>query len=79
MPIIPAVRTIVRLPRDKLNLLNREEVVEVLAHEPAHVKNRNILIGSIAATVTGLSWKKKRSTATRLKRSWSRERGDGRT
>ena len=36
-----------------LNLLDREEVAGVLAHELAHVKNRDILIGSIAATIAG--------------------------
>jgi len=32
-------------------LLSREELKGVLAHELAHVKNRDILIGSIAATI----------------------------
>jgi heat shock protein HtpX len=36
-----------------LNLLNREEIMGVLAHEMAHVNNRDILIGSIAATMAG--------------------------
>jgi heat shock protein HtpX len=36
-----------------LKLMNREEVMGVLAHEMAHVKNRDILIGSIAATMAG--------------------------
>ena len=35
------------------NLLSREELKGVLAHEMAHVKNRDILIGSIAATLAG--------------------------
>ena len=34
-----------------LRLLNAEELEGVLAHELAHVKNRDILIGSIAATI----------------------------
>lgn len=34
-----------------LRLLSREELKGVLAHELAHVKNRDILIGSIAATI----------------------------
>jgi heat shock protein HtpX len=33
--------------------MNREEVMGVIAHELAHVKNRDILIGSIAATMSG--------------------------
>jgi heat shock protein HtpX len=34
-----------------LRLLNAEELEGVLAHELAHVRNRDILIGSIAATI----------------------------
>ena len=36
-----------------LKIMDREEVTGVLAHELAHVKNRDILIGSIAATMAG--------------------------
>src|SRR5580765_1611141 len=36
-----------------LNLLNDEEMEGVLAHELGHVNNRDILIGSIAATLAG--------------------------
>jgi heat shock protein HtpX len=36
-----------------LNLMDREEIKGVLAHELAHIKNRDILIGSIAATMAG--------------------------
>ncbi|MCP4115334.1 MAG: zinc metalloprotease HtpX [Desulfobacteraceae bacterium] len=36
-----------------LNIMEREELEGVLAHELAHVKNRDILIGTIAATMAG--------------------------
>lgn len=37
-----------------LRLLNQQELQGVLSHELAHVKNRDILIGSIAATLAGV-------------------------
>ncbi len=36
-----------------MNLLTKEEISGVLAHELSHVKNRDILIGTIAATIAG--------------------------
>ncbi|HEN20383.1 MAG TPA: zinc metalloprotease HtpX [Desulfobacteraceae bacterium] len=36
-----------------INLMDRQEIMGVLSHEMAHVKNRDILIGSIAATMAG--------------------------
>jgi heat shock protein HtpX len=37
-----------------LRIMNRQELEGVLAHELSHVKNRDILIGSIAATLAGV-------------------------
>ena len=37
-----------------LRTMNREELEGVIAHELSHVKNRDILIGSIAATLAGV-------------------------
>jgi len=36
-----------------MQILTREELMGVMAHELSHVKHRDILIGSIAATVAG--------------------------
>ena len=36
-----------------LRILNRDELEGVIAHELAHIKNRDMLIGSIAATLAG--------------------------
>ena len=36
-----------------LGILDRDEVEGVIAHELAHVKNRDILIGTVAATLAG--------------------------
>ena len=36
-----------------MKILNREEMAGVLAHELAHVKNRDILVGSLAAVLAG--------------------------
>lgn len=44
---------VVAVTEGLLRLMNREELTGVLAHELAHVKNRDILIGSIAATMAG--------------------------
>ncbi|MBI5207769.1 MAG: zinc metalloprotease HtpX [Candidatus Firestonebacteria bacterium] len=36
-----------------MNLLTKEELKGVLGHEFAHIKNRDILIGTVAATIAG--------------------------
>lgn len=44
---------VVAVTEGLLRLMNQEELRGVLAHELAHIKNRDILIGSIAATMAG--------------------------
>jgi heat shock protein HtpX len=44
----------VAVTEGSLRLLNENELQGVLAHEMAHVKNRDILISSIAATIAGV-------------------------
>jgi heat shock protein HtpX len=44
---------VVAVTQGLLKIMNRDEITGVLAHELAHVKNRDILIGSIAATMAG--------------------------
>ncbi len=44
---------VVAVTEGLLSIMTHEEVAGVLAHELAHVKNRDILIGSIAATMAG--------------------------
>ena len=44
---------VVAVTQGLLRLMNRDEIMGVLAHEMAHVNNRDILIGSIAATMAG--------------------------
>lgn len=44
---------VVAVTQGLLELMNREELMGVLSHEMAHVRNRDILIGSIAATMAG--------------------------
>jgi heat shock protein HtpX len=44
----------VAITKGALRLLNEDELTGVLAHEVAHVKNRDILISSVAATLAGI-------------------------
>ena len=44
---------VVAVTRGLLKIMDRDEIMGVLAHEMGHVKNRDILIGSIAATMAG--------------------------
>jgi heat shock protein HtpX len=44
---------VVAVTEGLMRIMDRDEITGVLAHELAHVKNRDILIGSIAATMAG--------------------------
>lgn len=44
---------VVAVTEGLLRIMEKKEIMGVLAHELAHVKNRDILIGSIAATMAG--------------------------
>ncbi|MBI9084000.1 MAG: zinc metalloprotease HtpX [Desulfobacterales bacterium] len=44
---------VVAVTQGLIRLMDRDEIAGVLAHELGHVKNRDILIGSIAATMAG--------------------------
>ena len=44
---------VVAVTKGLLKIMDRDELAGVLSHELAHVKNRDILIGSIAATMAG--------------------------
>jgi heat shock protein HtpX len=44
---------VVAVTQGLLSRMNQDEIMGVLAHELAHVNNRDILIGSIAATMAG--------------------------
>jgi len=44
---------VVAVTEGLLRILNREELEGVIAHELTHIKNKDMLIGSIAATIAG--------------------------
>ena len=44
---------VVAVTEGLVKLMNRDEITGVISHEMAHIKNRDILIGSIAATMAG--------------------------
>jgi heat shock protein HtpX len=44
---------VVAVTEGLLDLMSRDEITGVISHEMAHIKNRDILIGSIAATMAG--------------------------
>ena len=45
--------SVVAVTQGIMRLLNRSELKGVIAHELAHIRNRDILIGSVAATIAG--------------------------
>lgn len=45
--------SVVAVTEGIMRILNRDELEGVLAHELSHIKNRDMLIGSIAATLAG--------------------------
>jgi len=47
-------KAIVAVTQGILQILNKEELKGVLAHEMAHIKNRDILISTIAATIASV-------------------------
>lgn len=44
---------VVAVTQGLMRLMDRDEIAGVLSHELAHIRNRDILIGSIAATMAG--------------------------
>jgi len=44
---------VISVTKGAVSLLNREELEGVLAHEMAHIKNRDILISTVAAVLAG--------------------------
>ncbi len=46
-------KAVISVTEGLLRLLNRDEIEGVLAHELAHIRNRDILVGSIAAVMAG--------------------------
>ena len=44
---------VVAVTQGIMRILNREELEGVIAHELSHIKNKDMLIGSIAATIAG--------------------------
>ncbi len=47
-------RSVVAVTQGILKLLNKDELRGVIAHEVAHIKNRDMLISSIAATIAAV-------------------------
>ncbi len=46
-------KSVVAVTKGLLNLLDEEEIEAVIGHEVAHIKNRDVLIATIAATIAG--------------------------
>ncbi len=68
----------VAVTQGAMRLLNEEEMQGVLAHEISHVKNRDILISSIAATLAGIiMWIANMARFAAFFGGGSRDREDG--
>ncbi len=46
-------KSVVAVTKGLLNLLDEEEIEAVIGHEIAHIRNRDVLIATIAATIAG--------------------------
>ena len=56
MPLLPEEKPqhgIITVTSDLMRILSREELEGVLAHELAHIKHRDILVGTVAAAIAG--------------------------
>lgn len=68
---------VVAVTSSLMEILNKEELRGVLAHELSHVKNKDMLIGSVAATIAGaISYLAQMAHYAMIFRGGSREEGN---